>query len=331
MVTREDVPAPAEPRPRDSGLRAGRVARHADPAFRLLVLGCGTMVLVVLAWMIVATASDAWPVFRQEGLEFFYGDEWDPGSSRREITGTYQVGPILWGTLLTSFIAVAFALPPAVGIALYLTQLAHPRLRGPLTYAVDLLAAVPSVVYGLWGSLWFIEFAHPIVAPLAAQIPVVGEVVRVRNVFYAGVVLGIMILPIISAVSREVIATVPAEERQAAFGLGATRWEVVRHVILPRARPGIIGATMLGLGRALGETIAVLLIIGGQARFGFQLFNTNQTIAGEIASAWKEASPEHQLGLIAAGVALFVLTVGVNLVARLVVSRMGRVGGDAAL
>lgn len=331
MLTREHEAGPPPPGGGSSSLRAGWVARRSDPAFRVLALACGTTVLVVLGWMVLATTLDAWPVLAKEGLAFFYGSEWDPGTSRSEITGSYQVGPFLWGTLFTSLIAVGFALPPAVGIALYLTQQAHPLLRRPLTYAVDLLAAVPSVVYGLWGSLWLIEFVHPVVGPIAAQIPVIGEVVRVRNVLYAGVVLGIMILPIISAVAREVIATVPDEERNAAFGLGATRWEMIREVILPRSRPGIVGATMLGLGRALGETIAVLLIIGGQARFGFELFNTNQTIAAEIASAWKEAAPEHQLGLIAAGVALFLLTVVVNLAARFAVSRMGRVTGDAAL
>lgn len=325
---------PLDPDP-VQGLRAGRRGRMADPAFRWFVATNGVLVLVILAWMISATGADAWPVFASEGLDFLTGTDWDPGSAREGITGSYQILAFLWGTIITSTIAIVIAVPMAVAIALYLTQLASPRVRRPLTYAVDLLAAVPSIVYGLWAILFLIPVVlipfMTFVSDTLGFIPLFEGPVRVRNVWVAGLVLGIMILPIISAITREVFATVPDDERFAAYGLGATRWEVMRQVVLPRCRPGIIGATMLGLGRALGETIAVALVIGGSAQISMQLFDTGQSVAAQIAIQWKEAAPEAQLGLIAMGVALFVLTVIVNVAARLVVSRMGRITGDAAL
>jgi phosphate transport system permease protein len=296
----------------------------------------GVSVLGILAWMIISTSLDAWPVFQKEGLGFFTGNTWRPGQSRSEITGTYQARDFLWGTFYTSIIALLFAVPLAVGIALYLTELAPQRIKGTLTNLVDLLAGIPSVVYGLWGVIFLLPVMRPVMFFVADTVgrlvpPVFGGPVQVRNYFLAGLVLGIMILPIISAVSREVIATVPVDERHAAFGLGATRWEVMKEVVLPRARPGIIGATMLGLGRALGETIAVLLLVGGSARLDVAVFGPGQTIAGQIASQFRESSPEAIQGLVALGVALFLLTILVNVAARLIVARMGHITGDAAL
>lgn len=320
---------------RPPGLTGSARGRLADPAFKLIVMASGLLVLGVLAWMIGSTTSRAWPIFQQEGLGFFFGTEWSPGDSRQEITGTYQAAEFLYGTIVTSVLALLLAVPLAVAIALYLTQLAPARIREPLTYAVDLLAAVPSVVYGLWGILFLVPVLQPVMYALndtlGRVIPFFGGTVQVRNFWIASLVLAIMILPIISAVSREVISAVPEDERLAAYGLGATRWEVMRHVILPRCRPGIIGASMLGLGRALGETIAVLLLIGGSAKITTEVFNTGNTVAAQIASKWKEAAPEAQLGLIALGVALFLLTIIVNVTARVIVSRMGHVTGDAAL
>ncbi len=331
-MTATDPSATGTPR---RSLHGGR-GRFADPAFRWFVLLCGASVLGILAWMIIATSLEAWPVFRSEGLRFFTGNSWNPGRSRSEITGTYQARDFLWGTFYTSIIALAFAVPLAIGIALYLTELAPPKLKATLTNLVDLLAGIPSVVYGLWGIIFLLPLMRPVMNAIADTLgrivpPILGGPVQVRNYFMAGIVLGIMILPIISAVSREVIATVPPDERFAAFGLGATRWEVMKQVVLPRARPGIIGATMLGLGRALGETIAVLLLIGGSASLTGNMFAPGQTIAGQIASQFRESSPEAIQGLIALGVALFLLTILVNMTARLIVSRMGRISGDAAL
>ena len=322
--------------PGTSRLRGSRRGRAADPVFRWTMAASGAAVLLVLAWMIAATTTDAWPILRQEGFDLFFSADWDPGSSRdpANIEGSYGGLEFFFGTVVSSLLAMLFAVPLAVGIALYLTQVAPPRIRKPLTYVVDLLAAVPSVIYGLWGSLFLVPILLPVMNWTLENLgflPFLGERVTVRNLFVASFVLGIMILPIISAIIREVMATVPQDERWAAFGLGATQWEVMSQVVLPRARGGIVGGSMLGLGRALGETIAVLLIIGGNPRLSLALFDTQQTVAAQIASSFAEASPVHVRGLIALGVGLFAITIMINVLARVVVSRFGTVTGDASL
>jgi phosphate transport system permease protein len=335
LTEQEALMASATTTPAPKGLRGSRRGRLADPVFRVLVTGAGVTVLSILAWMILATTSDAMPVFRAEGLGFFTGSTWDPGNARDgSITGTYGAFPFLFGTVVTALFAMAFAVPLAVGIALYITQLAPRRLRRPLAYTVDLLAAVPSIIYGLWGSLFLVPLLIPFMNWLADTfgfIPWLEGPVRVRNLFVASIVLGIMVLPITSAVVREVFDQVPRDERFAAFGLGATRWEVIKHVVISRSKPGIIGGSMLGLGRALGETIAVLLLLGGTARTEIRLFDTSQTVAAQIAAAFKEASPEYIRALLALGVALFLITIVVNVAARAIVNKLGHVTGDAAL
>ena len=315
-------------------IKVGR-GRRTDPAFRWIVTGAGAMVLVILAWMIGSTTISSWGVFAKEGFDFFLSDVWRPGSSRTGITGQYGAAAFLFGTIVTSAIAILIATPLAVGIALFLTQLAPERIRAALTYVVDLLAMIPSVIIGLWAVVFFVpNVIFPVEQALSGSlggIPFFAGPPTVRSFFAAGIVLALMILPIITALVREVFATTPPDERFAAFGMGATRWEVMRHVVLPRARPGIIGATMLGLGRALGETIAVLLVIGGSAQITGELFKPGQTIAGQIASQFGEASPEAITGLIALGVALFAITIVINVSARLIVWRLGEIKGDAAL
>lgn len=319
------------------GTDAKRVGgRIGDPAFRWIVTLAGAAVLLILAWMIVTTTLASWPIFQKEGLSFFTSSQWRPGSSRTEVTGDYGALAFLFGTIVTSIIAIIVAAPLAIGIALYLTQLAPARFRSPMTYAIDLLAMIPSVVIGLWAVAFFVPVVIFPVEQLLADtvgrvIPLLAGPPTVRSFFTAGIVLALMILPIITSITREVFATTPRDETGGAFAIGATRWEVMRHVVLPRARPGIIGATMLGLGRALGETIAVLLVIGGTPQIVANLFQPGQTIAGQIASGFGEASPEGVNGLIALGVALFAITILINVTARLVVWRLGEVGGDAAL
>jgi phosphate transport system permease protein len=238
--------------------------------------------------------------------------------------------------VVTSIIAIILALPLAVAIGLFLTEIASERLRRPFTYTIDLLAMIPSVIIGLWAIDFFVPIVvFPVMDAMASTIgqviPLFAPPAVVRSVFAAGVVLALMILPIITAIVCEVYATTPPDERYAAFGIGATRWEVMRHVVLPRSRAGTIGATMLGLGRALGETIAVLLVIGGVPSIQVELFRPGQSTAGQIASGFAEASPEGVSGLMALGVALFLLTIVINMTARLVIWRIGRVTGDAAL
>jgi phosphate transport system permease protein len=324
----------ARPAPADIPTR-GR-GTLADSGFRWLATLAGTGVLVVLAWMLVSTVQDAWPVLQKEGLGFFTSDVWEPGTSRTEVTGEYGALAFLFGTAVTSIIAIVLALPLAVAIGLFLTQIASEGLRRPFTYTIDLLAMIPSVIIGLWAIDFFVPIVvFPVMEVMAATIgqviPLFAPPAVVRSIFAAGVVLALMILPIITAIVREVFAATPTDERHAAFGIGATRWEVMRHVVLPRSRAGTIGATMLGLGRALGETIAVLLVIGGVPSIQIELFRPGQSTAGQIASGFAEASPEGVSGLMALGVALFLLTIVINMTARLVIWRIGRVTGDAAL
>ncbi len=314
-------------------LRAQGKGRLGDSLFRWGVMLSGAAVLLVLGLMIGSTTLDSLPVFFSQGISFLTGTTWDPGTSRTEITGTYQAWVFLYGTLVTSLIAIVIALPVAVGIALFLTEVAHRRLARPLVYMVELLAAVPSVIYGLWG----LHFFAPVILKPPANavsdalgfIPIFAGPVISFNFFYAGVVLAIMIIPIITALVREVFTAVPEAERQAGFALGATRWEVMRSIVVPRSRPGIIGASMLGLGRALGETIAVALLIGGGTAINFSIFQQGETIAAKIVNTFQESTPEGIDALIALGVTLFAMTIVINVAARLIVRRLGDVSGEA--
>ena len=326
--------------PPSSSLKATGSGRWADPLFKWMAISAGVSVLAILGLMIGSTTADAWPVFQYQGLvDFFTNDEWRAGFSRTEFTGEYGAFSFIFGTLVVSVIAIALAVPMALAVSLYITRIARRRLKGPLAYTVELLAAVPSVVYGLWGLLYFVPtFLRPVMEALSATlapVPLIGTFfegpVYSTNYFAAGTVLAIMILPIITAISREVIAQVPTDQIQAAYGMGATDWEVMRKVILRRSFPGVVGATMLGLGRALGETIAVAMLIGGSQRWGLSLFFGGDAMAAHIANTFQDAAPETVQALIAIGVGLFVITVIVNVLARLLVWRIGRVAGDAAL
>jgi phosphate ABC transporter permease protein PstC len=218
--------------------------------------------------------------------------------------------------------------PVAVATAIYATELCPTRLRGPLTVLVELLAAVPSVVYGLWGIFFLAPKLQPAeqwVADKLSFVPFIGGgVVTIPNYFVTGLVLAIMILPIVSAISREVMATVPADHKEAALGLGATRWEMIRTAVLPFSRAGIVGGAMLGLGRALGETIAVTILIGNAPKLSSHLFEQGYSLAAVIANEFGEAQGMHRSALFAAGLVLFVLTLLVNGVARGLVLRAAR-------
>ena len=309
----------------------------ADAWFQRILALAGTSVLILLAAMLFSTAKDAWPVFMHSGWSFITSSDWVPGISRTEITGEYGALSFIVGTLITSSIALLIAVPLAIGCGLYLTNIASSTLRRPLTYAIDLLAAVPSVVYGLWGLLFFVPTViRPVLKFIADSvgdyIPFLSGPVVTYNYVAAGLVLSIMVLPIITAVTREVMANTPVAEIHGAYGLGATRWEMIRDIVMPRARPGIIGATMLGLGRALGETVAVAMLIGGSQRMPTTLFQGGQSMAGIIAITFQEAAPENIKALLGVGVVLFVITVIVNILARLVIwATGGRIVGDSAV
>jgi phosphate transport system permease protein len=324
-----------------ASLQGSNRGRLADPLFRALVTTAGISVLVVLAAMITRTTADSWIIFRYEGFGgFFFGDEWSSGDSRgtdlAQFDGTYGAWPFVYGTFITSLIAIVIALPLAICVAVYVNHMAPDRLKKPLTYGVETLAAVPSIVYGLWGLLFFAPVViRPVMEALnrwlGDHIFLFSGTVYSTSYFTLGVVLAIMILPIITAIVREVLAAVPMDDQQAAYGLGATRREVILHVVLPRSFSGIVGGTMLGLGRAVGETMAAAMLVGASQRQDWSLFFGGDTMAAHIANTFQDATPETVLGLMAIGVALFLFTTTINVAARALVWRVGRSTGDAAV
>lgn len=287
------------------------------------------IVLLIIAYFFLRLVIAAEPALSRFGIiGFVFTDNWDVA---RNIFGAW---PLVAGTLITSAVALVLGVPVAVAAALYVTELAPARLRGVFALLLDLLAAVPSVVYGLWGVFILIPVLKPAeqwFSNTFSFLPFVGGPVSGPNYFIAGLILAIMIVPIVSAVSREVLATVPLQEKEGALALGATRWEMIRLSVLPHSRAGITSAAMLGLGRAIGETIAVTLVIGSAPVIGHHLFAQGYTLAAVIANEFGEASPGslHISALIAAGLVLFVLTLIVNGVARGVVFRAGRSRGGS--
>ena len=279
--------------------------------------------LILLAGMLIRTTWAAWPAFSHAGIGIVTSNTWNPNLN--------QFGGLsfIYGTLVTSVIALVLAVPVSVLIALFLTEIAPRRLATPLGYLVDLLAAVPSVVYGLWGVFVLVPFVTHIWTWLSSNlsfIPLFSQFASGRDFATAGVILALMIVPIISAVSREVFRTVPADERESALALGATRWEMIRLAVLPRSRPGVVAAVMLGFGRAVGETIAVAYLIGGVPnKVTPHLFQQGSTIAANIALQFNEAAslPLFKAALIALGVVLFGITLIINIGARLIIPRGG--------
>jgi phosphate ABC transporter permease protein PstC len=302
-------------------LERSPLAQLPDRATKWFLTGLAAAILVIIAFFFIRLYAEAQPAFAKFGyLGFTFDNNWDVS---RNIYGAL---PLLVGTLITAATALIIGVPIAVATALFLTELCPRRLKAPLTLMVELLAAVPSVVYGLWGFLFLVpklRGAEHWFGTTFNFIPFVGPDVPGPNYFIAGLILAIMILPIVSAISREVIATVPDEHKEAALALGATRWETIRMAVLPYARPGITGGAMLGLGRAIGETIAVTLVIGNAPEIGKTIFSQGYTLAAVIANEFGEAAndPTHRAALIAAGLVLFVLTLLVNMVARWFVVR----------
>src|SRR5919202_11817 len=315
-----------------SGLTAARIGsrptvgrlplvRAQDRALRWGLTAVAAAILALIGFFFVRLLVEAWPAFSRFGVfGFTFTNDWDVSRN------FYGALPLLVGTLVTSAIALVIGVPVAVGAALFVSELCPRRLRAPLAVMIELLAAVPSVVYGLWGVFVLIPKLHgfeQFVADKLSFLPFVGGHVPGPNYFVAGLILAIMIVPIVSAITREVIATVPPEHKEAALALGATRWEMIRVAVLPYSRAGISGAAMLGLGRAIGETIAVTIVIGNAPDIGRTLFSQGYTLAAVIANEFNEAAsdPTHRAALIAAGLVLFVLTLAVNALARFFVVR----------
>lgn len=294
--------------------------RRADPLFLILTAAAGVLVLLILAYMVISTTGTALPVFRSQGISFVTTSEWNPAAGR------YGILAFLYGTVVTSVFALIIAVPLSLGVALFLTQVAPSWLRSPITYAVDLLAAVPSVVYGFWGVLvllpLFLQPAADFLARHLGFLPIFAGPPSGLSYFGAGIILAVMVVPIITALSREIFDAVPPADRYAAYALGATRWEMIQMAVLPRSRAGIVGAVMLGLGRALGETIAVALLIGSRVDVSSSILHPGYSMAAVIANEFQEATGEHIRALVGVGVVLFAITILVNIGARIIIWRV---------
>lgn len=303
-----------------------------DTAFRVIARCFAIAVLAILGAIIVSLAFGAAPAFREFGFGFVTSSAWNPV--------TEQFGALLpiFGTIVTSVIALAIAIPLSFGIALFLTELCPVALRTSLGTMIELLAAVPSIIYGMWGLFVFAPFfadhVQPWLQETLGQVPVIGAMFQGPPIgigmLTAGIILAFMVLPFIAAVMRDVFEIVPSILKESAYSLGATTWEVVRHVVLPYTKAGVLGGIMLGLGRALGETMAVTFVIGNAYEFSASLFSPGNTIASILANEFAEAGSKlHESALIALGLLLFGITFIVLSGAKLMLLRVARTEGKA--
>jgi phosphate transport system permease protein len=279
------------------------------------------MVGVVLA-MVVALTADSMPSIRQFGFHFLTGQNWDP------VKGEFGALPFVYGTIASSLIALVISVPLSLGIAIFLVEQAPYYIARPVGFLVELLAAIPSVVYGLWGIFVLApllrQYVEPALAKTLGWIPLFRGSITGIGLLTGGIILAIMVTPIISAVVRDVLTAVPGSQREAALALGATKWEMIR-VVLVNGAPGIAGAVILGLGRALGETMAVTMVIGNRAQISFALFDPSYTIASAIANEFTEATGDLYLSaLVELGLILFLVTFVVNGIARILVWNVTR-------
>ena len=312
-----------------SFLERSPLSRLPDRLLRWTLTALAAAILILIAYFFIRLIGESSDSINKFGWSFVFGNDWNPSKL------IFHGWPLVFGTILSSAIALLLGVPVAIAAALFLTELCPRRVRGPLAVIVDLLAAVPSVVWGLWGVFVLAPRLLPAekwFAKTFSFIPFIGGgTVNLYNYFLAGLILAIMILPIVSAISREVMTTVPAQDKEAALALGATRWEMIRMAVLPYSRSGITGGAMLGLGRAIGETIAVVLVIGSNPILSKHLFSPGYSLAAVIANEFGEAAnvPIYKSALFEAGLVLFVLTLAVNILARSFVSR-GTRGSRAA-
>jgi phosphate transport system permease protein len=300
-------------------------ASSFDTFFRLASQGSAYFVLLILTGILIAMIYGGYPAFKEFGWSFFTDSQWDT------INDQYGAWPAIYGTLITASIAVIIGVPLSLGVAIFLTQIAPPSLKRPIATAVELLAAVPSIIYGMWGLFVFVPlFAKYVQVPLSditAGMPIIGALFNSRSpsglgIFTAGIILAIMIIPFVASVARDIFDQIPSILRESAYGIGCTTWEVVRHVLMPQAGVSIIGAVMLGLGRALGETMAVTFVVGNANRLSGSIMDPGSTIASRIANEFNEALGMQMHALIALGCILFVVTFCVLAIARFLVSRV---------
>ncbi len=306
----------------------GRTQRHrrfGDRIFANLTLFFALVVVAVLVGMIIALNFDAWPAIRKFGLDFIGGTSWNA------VTEQFGALPAIYGTLLSSAIGLIISVPISLGAAIFLVELAPNWIRGPGSFLIEMLAAIPSVIIGLWGLFVLAPFVgDPIEKWLGANLGFIplfqGQIFGGLGFLSAGMILAIMTMPIITAMSRDVMRAVPASQREAMLALGATRWEMIRRVVIPYCRSGLVGAVILGLGRALGETMAVTMVIGNKYALTASLFSPGTTIASKIAGEFGEAVGDVFIAsLVELALVLFAVTLLVNVIARLIVWRMASV------
>jgi phosphate transport system permease protein len=295
-----------------------------DRTFQAIALASGLLVLVILVLIAFSTSKQASSWFSTEGLKIF-SRTWNPA------TNQFGALPFIYGTVITAAIALVLAVPVSVAVALLLTEVVPYRWARPIVYVIDLLAVVPSVVWGLWGILVFAPWIQGIYASIGSGvngIPVLGSLfgppTSGPSYFTAGIILAVMITPIVTSLSREVIATVPTIDKEGAYALGATRLEMIRGAVWPHSQGGIVGAVLLGLGRAMGETIAVALVIGSSPTITSHLFAPGYNMPAVIANEFGEASGLFSAALMGLGVLLFAFTIIINIIARAVVERSAR-------
>jgi phosphate transport system permease protein len=295
-----------------------RSSRLPDDAFRVLILITAASVFAIVVFVVWELVDKSRLSLHQFGIGFFFGHNWDP------VNGDFGAMPFIFGTLVSSLLALLMAVPLSVGVAVYVTEMCPIRLRAIISFLVELLAAIPSVIYGLWAIFVLAPLLRDYVEPFLARTlgwtgffsgPMYG-----LGMLAAGIILAIMIVPIIASITREVLTAVPQNQREAVLALGATRWEMIRMGVLRNARIGIVGGVILGLGRALGETMAVTMVIGNRPEVARSLFAPGYTMASVIANEFSEATGDLYLSaLVEIGLALFIVTLIVNALARLLV------------
>jgi phosphate transport system permease protein len=312
---------PLRPPVQPSGVTHRARYRWADGTFQVVLTAFGMVVIVLVVAIAIELVISAWPAIVRFGLAFLWTSRWDP------VHNVFGALTFVYGTLASSFLALLIGVPISLGVAAYLAEIAAPEVSTVLSFIVELLAAIPSVILGLWGIFvlapWLRTHVEPALGATLGWTPFFSGPPYGIGLLAGGTILAIMVIPIISSVSREVMRAVPQDQREAMYALGATRWEVIRRAVLPYGRVGIIGAVILGLGRALGETMAVTMVIGNRPQVSSSLFQPAYTIAAALANEFTEATTDLYLSaLIELAVVLFIVTLITNAIARWLVWRV---------
>ena len=302
--------------------RTNKIIHFGDSVFPKVTLACSLLVVAILINILIILLVEAWPSIRAFGASFLVTSTWNP------VKDIYGAVPAIYGTLLSSLLALIIAIPISIGAAIFLVEISPGWLRSPVSFIIEMLAAIPSVIVGLWGIFVLVPFVRsPIESWLGSKLGFLpfftGPPFGV-GFLAAAIILAIMIIPIITSLSRDVLRAVPSNQREGMIALGATRWETIRSVVLPYGRSGLVGAIILGLGRALGETMAVIMVIGNGYRVTISLFSPGTTVASQIANNFSESSGLSVSALIELALVLFLITLVVNVVARLLVWRMAK-------